>query len=353
MRINIRYIIYNVLILTVISILTSCSYVHEWPDTPSKVPFHLYLTYDTDMTLWEHTYNGTNVIEDNVDFTFNSYRDEGQIRYIVRAYPITKSSTNQHSAEFIFTQDIAQGYNFETIIELEPGNYNIMVWSDIIEEDGKKHYYDADNFNNITLQDEEHQACTDYRDAFRGNITTSLKADVLDKEPTTITIEMQRPLAKFEFISDDLQEFIKKETSRIHQETANKTNTQSNNLSIDNYIITIHYVGFMPNSYSLFTDKPTDSATGILFTSPIQQLSKTEASLGFDYVFIKPQLSAITVQVVITTNTGEVLSTSKPIQIPLKRDYHTIIRGKFLTSDTSGGVAINPDYDGDFNLIFP
>ena len=164
---------------------------------------------------------------------------------------------------------------------------------------------------------------------------------------------MQRPLAKFEFISDDLQEFIKKETSRINQETANKTNTQSNNLSIDNYIITIHYVGFMPNSYSLFTDKPTDSATGILFTSPIQQLSKTEASLGFDYVFIKPQLSAITVQVVITTNTGEVLSTSKPIQIPLKRDYHTIIRGKFLTSDTSGGVAINPDYDGDFNLIFP
>ena len=109
----------------------------------------------------------------------------------------------------------------------------------------------------------------------------------------------------------------------------------------------------MPNSYSLFTDKPTDSATGILFSSPITQLSHNEASLGFDYVFIKPQLSAITVQIAISTTTGNVLSTSNPIQIPLNRDHHTIIRGRFLTSDASGGVAINPDYDGDFNLIFP
>ena len=353
MRINIRHIIYNVLILISISILSSCSYVHEWPDMPSKVPFYLRLTYNTDMTLWQHSYDGTTLQELNADSTYNSRRDEGLIRYIVRAYPITKSSTNQHTAEFTFTQDIAQGYDFEALIELEPGNYNIMVWSDLIADESQNHPHNADNFSSITLQGQQHPACTDYRDAFRGSITTSLQADVLDKEPSTITIQMQRPLAKFEFISNDLQDFIAKETSRIQQKNLDKENNQSNKLNFENYVITIYYVGFMPNSYSLFTDKPTDSATGILFSSPITQLSHNEASLGFDYVFIKPQLSAITVQIAISTTTGNVLSTSNPIQIPLNRDYHTIIRGRFLTSDASGGVAINPDYDGDFNLIFP
>ena len=353
MRINFRHIIYNVLILIAISILSSCSYVHEWPDMPSKVPFYLRLTDNTDMTLWQHTYDGTTLQELNADTTYNSVRDEGQIRYIVRAYPITKSSTNQHTAEFTFTQDIAQGYDFEALIELEPGNYNIMVWSDLIADESQNHPHNADNFSSITLQGQQHPACTDYRDAFRGSITTSLQADVLDKEPSTITIQMQRPLAKFEFISNDLQDFIAKETSRIHQKSPDKVGDISNNLNLENYVITIYYVGFMPNSYSLFTDKPTDSATGILFSSPITQLSHNEASLGFDYVFIKPQLSAITVQIAISTTTGNVLSTSNPIQIPLNRDHHTIIRGRFLTSDASGGVAINPDYDGDFNLIFP
>ena len=353
MRINIRHIIYNVLILISISILSSCSYVHEWPDMPSKVPFYLRLTYNTDMTLWQHSYDGTTLQELNADSTYNSRRDEGLIRYIVRAYPITKSSTNQHTAEFTFTQDIAQGYDFEALIELEPGNYNIMVWSDLIADESQNHPHNADNFSSITLQGQQHPACTDYRDAFRGSITTSLQADVLDKEPSTITIQMQRPLAKFEFISNDLQDFIAKETSRIQQKNLDKENNQSNKLNFENYVITIYYVGFMPNSYSLFTDKPTDSATGILFSSPITQLSHNEASLGFDYVFIKPQLSAITVQIAISTTTGNVLSTSNPIQIPLNRDHHTIIRGRFLTSDASGGVAINPDYDGDFNLIFP
>jgi hypothetical protein len=238
---------------------------------PSKVPFYLHLTYSTDMTLWQHTYDGTTLQELSADTTYNSIRDEGQIRYIVRAYPITKSSTNQHTAEFIFTQDIAQGYDFEALIELEPGNYNIMVWSDLIADESQNHHHNADNFSSITLQGQQHPACTDYRDAFRGSITTSLQADVLDKEPSTITIQMQRPLAKFEFISNDLQDFIAKETSRIHQKSPDKTGDLSNNLNLENYVITIYYVGFMPNSYSLFTDKPTDSATGILFSSPITQ----------------------------------------------------------------------------------
>lgn len=343
--------IYNTLVIATILMLSSCSYVHEWPEVSSKVPFYIHLTYDTEMTLWEHTFDGTDLQETSKNTIVNNTRDYGKIRYIIRAYPISQSkSSTKHTAEFIFTQNITDGYNFETLIELEQDSYNIMVWSDLVETENDQHHYNADNFSNITLQGKEHHACTDYRDAFRGSATTSLKADVLDKEPTTLTIQMQRPLAKFEFISNDIQEFIKNETERIHKKT---TAQIPNDINFENYNIIIYYIGFMPNAYSILTDKPTDSAAGILFKSKIQQISNEEASLGFDYVFIKPQTSAVTVQIAITNNDDEILSTSIPIQIPLERSFHTIIRGNFLTSETSGGVLINPDYDGEFNLVLP
>jgi len=44
---------------------------------------------------------------------------------------------------------------------------------------------------------------------------------------------------------------------------------------------------------------------------------------------------------------------TEPIEVPLKRSHHTIMTGMFLMSEASGGVTINPDFDGDHNLIFP
>ena len=345
--------IYNLFILFVISIFSSCSYVHEWPEVSTKVPFYIHLTYDTEMIVWEHIYDGTLVQEVAKEEPIRSEREKGYIRYIIRAYPIvsTASLTTQNVKEFIFVRNVEDGYDFETMIELEQGDYNILVWSDLIEYEDDMLFYNVDNFYEIKLQSEQHRACTDYRDAFSGSVPVSLVADVYEKDPEIFEIKMKRPLAKFEFISDDIQEFIAKETTRIQKE--NIFGSTVENISFEDYIVTIYYVGFMPNTYSLFTDKPTDAVTGVLFRSNIQQLSKLEASLGFDYVFVKDDISAITVQLSIANKKGEVLSTSIPINIPLNRNYHTIIKGKFLTSDAAGGVAINPDYDGEFNLIYP
>jgi hypothetical protein len=223
---------------------------------------------------------------------------------------------------------------------------------DFLENENDASYYNTDQFYQITLQGgEEHPACTDYRDAFSGTTMVSLSGDIYEKEPASFEIEMKRPIAKFEFISDDVEEFIEKETTKIQQNI--NTNAATNNVCLDDYIVTIYYVGYMPNTYSLFTDKPTNSQTGIMFSSTVTQINNTEVSLGFDYVFVKDNISSITVQISISNKNGEKLSTSLPINVPLKRDYHTIIRGKFLTSNASGGVSINPDYDGEHNLILP
>ena len=167
---------------------------------------------------------------------------------------------------------------------------------------------------------------------------------------------MQRPLAKFEVITNDLAEFIEKEVSRA---TAKSNGTKSvpenpaSRVNHEDYRIVFHYVGFMPDTYSMFTDKPVDSSTGVTFSSALKVLNNREASLGFDYVFVNGKESAVTIRIGILDKEGTQLSLTQPIEVPLKRNHHTILRGKFLMSETSGGVIINPDFDGDYNLVFP
>lgn len=350
-----RKILYLIICLPIL-LLSACD-VHEWPETPEFVKLHLRLNYETDMTEWEHLYDGTSVIEQGLGETYDNHRDYGKIRYIVRAYPISeKQRTMQdYTQEFVFTKDIAEGYNHEVTLDLIPGDYNIMVWSDIVQHGGDTYFHDKTNFAEITLQG-EHQGNNDYRDAFRGSGNVTLIADIIERVPDTLDIAMQRPLAKYEFITTDLTEFINKEQTRADAKSkAQSTDGEdvTTKVSIEDYKVVFYYVGFMPNAYSLFTDKPVDSATGVLFESTLNSLSETEASVGFDYVFVNGTESAVTVQIGIYDNEGTQLSLTEPIKVPLRRSHHTIMRGMFLMSETSGGISINPEFDGDYNLVFP
>ena len=336
--------------------MASCD-VHEFPDIPEKRALHLRLNYDTDMTEWKHLYDGENMIEEGLGETYDNRRAYGNIRYVVRAYPLADKQriSQDYTQEFVFTKDIAEGYNHEVTLDLIPGDYNIMVWSDIVQHGGDTYFHDKTNFAEITLQG-EHQGNNDYRDAFRGSGNVTLIADIIERVPDTLDIAMQRPLAKYEFITTDLTEFINKEQTRADAKSkAQSTDGEdvTTKVSIEDYKVVFYYVGFMPNAYSLFTDKPVDSATGVMFESTLKKLSESEASMGFDYVFVNGKKSAVTVQIGIYDNEGTQLSLTEPIEVPLKRSHHTILTGMFLMSEASGGVTINPDFDGDHNLIFP
>lgn len=351
-RLYLYLIIYMPLVL-----LTACD-VHEWPDTPENVTFRLKLRYERDMTVWEHLYDGTEVTEQGLGDTYDNGREHGKMRYIIRAYPLMEKQrpAQKYTQEFVFTKDITEGYDHEATLDLAAGDYRIMVWSDLVENDDVDPYHDAGDFAEITLQG-DHRGNNDYRDAFRGTGDISLTADVAEYVPGTLEITMQRPLAKFEFITNDLAEFIQKEGLRIAAKSGGAKSASGNDpatrVNVEDYKVAFHYVGFMPCAYSMFTDKPVDSSTGVMFQSALKGLNDREASMGFDYVFVNGTESAVTVQVGLYDKEGTRLSLTEPIRVPLRRNHHTVLRGKYLMSEASGGVTINPDFDGDHNLIFP
>ena len=163
-----RKILYFIICLPIL-LLSACD-VHEWPETPEFVKMHLRLNYETDMTEWEHLYDGTSVIEQGYGETYDNHRDYGKIRYIVRTYPVSEKmrTTSDYTQEFVFTKDISEGYDHEVTLDLLPGNYNVMVWSDLVQTSGDSHFHNADNFAEIRLQG-DHKGNNDYRDALTQN----------------------------------------------------------------------------------------------------------------------------------------------------------------------------------------
>lgn len=350
--------LYCLVICTMLLLLTSCD-VHEWPDNPSRETVRLVLKYDTQMTQWQQLFDGSKVTEQYLGPQYDSRLTKGKMRYIVRTYPVTPTTRlttrSEYNHEFVFTQSLSEGYDREVSLYLEPGEYTIMVWADIVKNDDDIPFYDAQNFGEISLQG-EHTACTDYRDAFRGSTNITLTTNVVEHEPQSYVVEMSRPLAKFEFITDDLQEFIAKEMHRIGNQPAESGSVNGDvpakSIRLEDYNVVFQYVGFMPNSYSIFTDKPVDSSTGVIFRSGMKQLNDREASIGFDYLFVNGKASTATVRIGIYDKMGTELSMSNPIELPVKRNRHTIVRGKFLMLESSQGIYINPDYEGDNNIIF-
>lgn len=345
------------LIMLLLLSLASCD-VHEWPETPEYVKVHLRLNYETAMTKWEHTYDGLNLVEVGLGETYDNHQEDGVIRYIIRTYPVSKKQRTSQDfiQEFVLTKDISEGYDHEVTLDLLPGDLKLMVWSDLVENQGDLYYHDASVFAEIQLTG-DHVGNTDYRDAFRGTGDLSLVADIVERLPDTLDVAMQRPLAKFELVTTDVKEFVDKEVTRLTASSndgfSSSEDVPTRTVNLEDYKVVFYYVGFMPYVYSMYTDKPVDSSTGVIFESSMKKLTDSEASVGFDYVLVNGHESEVAIQVGIYDEKGTQLSLSEPIGVPLMRNRHTLLTGMFLMSEASGGVTINPDFDGDYNLIFP
>ena len=328
-----RRLLYLMICLPIL-LLTACD-VHEWPEMPEFVKLHLRLNYETEMTEWKHMYDGHNIIEVGLGETYDNHQDYGKIRYIVRTYPVSeKQRTSQnYTQEFVFTKDIAKGYDHEVTLDILPGNYNVMVWSDLVKSDDDTCFYNAENFTEIMLQGEYRGNC-DHRDAFCGQDTISLPLNSANQINRTINIRMKRPLAKFEIVANDLLEFI---------------DMKGGDLSL--YKVKIQYIGFVPDTYSLFADRPVTSTTGVMIESSLNKLTETEVSMGSDYVFVSDKGTTVTVRIGIYDKKDQPVSFSNPITIPIKPDHHTLLTGRFLMMNASNEIEIDPNFGGDYNII--
>ena len=337
--------------LACLLLLSGCC-VHEFPqENGERVPFELNLDFSTELPLYLE-----------IDATKNNGESKGpgeshDLRYIIQAYRHDYRDENSRIADttFIFTRSEYKNLNYRAPLMLPEGDYTFRVWSDYVAANTQTDkYYDTRDFSEIILSSRDpHEGTNDYRDAFRGyaEATVLNPNEYSEEEAATIenraTASMVRPLGKFQFISTDIQIFIQRIIEMMKEQGMSSDEATMQNIDLNDYRIVFRYNAFMPCSYNIFTDKPADAWTGISFESRMETLSETEVSLGYDYVFVNGSESTLSLTVEVYDKDGKKMSSSQPIQVPVVRSKLTVVRGEFLTSEASGGVSINPGYDGD------
>lgn len=318
--------------------LSACD-VHEFPDTPEPniQKLRLQLEFHTDLP--QHQ-----IVPYAMSKTASSAAEAYDVRYTIHIYEVNADGnfSSDLYTSIVETKDDVQTLEHEISLELEPGIYRFMVWTDYVDAGSKAHkFYNTDDFKEITLYGDEHHGNTNYRDAFRGVKDTEITNGV-----DVVKIEMERPLSRYNFVTTDLDKFITKVLSSRSQ-AEESANTKV--VDLNDYRVLFHYTGFMPSAFNIFSDKPVDAKTGVWYEGQIAQISETEAELGFDYVFVNGTESTVQVAVEIYESGGALVASSEPIDVPIVRSKCTTVRGEFLTSETSGGIGIDPDFEGDFN----
>lgn len=307
----------------------SCD-VHEFPYPVNKeMTFTLNLDYNTEMPFHK--------LVEYYETKSNGNASDFYVRYIVDATPV---STEGEYKRFVFTNNDINNLNNSLELDIVQGEYRFAVWTDFIpygtDDD---HFYNTECFEDICINGDEHIGSNDFKDAFNGSCVSEVS-----KENYQATVCMKRPLAKFNFISSDVNEFISKVAS------LRETKGDADLIDIDEFTIVFAYQGFVPSSFNMHTNKPADSRTNVMFRSKINLLNSTEAELGFDYVFVHEHESFINVAIGVYDKDGKLISQFKPVEVPLMRSKLTTVKANFLTSNAGSGVAILPDFDGEYNV---
>ena len=216
-------------------------------------------------------------------------------------------------------------------LELADGKYYIAVWMDYVDENSvEDKYYKTNSLSSISVNT-PYIGNDDLKEVYVAQQVIEVSGAV------TLDMTLKQPMGKFEFITTDIEKFL---------------GEQADDFDLSTLKVHVAYSGFLPTEFNAYTNKPSDSSTGISFNCSITQLANGKARLASDYVFVTGSESSVQVVLSIYNNEGELLN-SKPVEVPIQQGKLTTISGAFLTHNSDFGIAINPNLDGEFNIQIP
>lgn len=332
-------------------VATACLYEHpeltkdgELGIDPTEVVLKANLTLKLKMPA---SNEGTSALERPVVGTTPEYRH----RFIIDAY-----LDRMFVARQVIYEDITDGRSELSIpvsLKLHACNYEIAVWSDYVqipttdkETTGTEEFFysTATNYHLLTvLSSETYRGNNEYKDAFCGSAELDL-TEYRDNwnAQVPLTLEMKRPVARYELVANDVGKFLKNIESKVVTGTSFTARLKYNNyLNVGyNVIEKLPRHGLMYMQYEK-TFKITDVKAGENF------------SLAFDYLFAAEDvLTRVPVTLEIVDSNKKIVAATS-FNVTGKAGQHTIITYGFLTADPNGGIDFDPSFDDETNIEVP
>lgn len=345
----------SLIILSIFLIAFSSCDVHEEPSRIEE-------TFDFELTL---NFNTALPLHKVVTYT-RSAEKLPDIRYVIKVYKVKGENDDSRieNQTFIFSRPYSSNPDYSVRLPLPAGSYRFRVWTDYVDAGSQADkYYTTSDFAAISLDKNDiHHGSTEYRDAFKGNvygIVYDCNLYVYENgnfPPNRATVDMSRPMGRYEFISTDLEEFLDRVYKTRVDDTENFRGWQglspsqiAENINLDDYTVVFRYNAFMPSTYNHFMNFNGDSATGVTYESKMK-ITDEGMQMGFDYVFT-PDETEMNLSMEVYNTEGELIALTGSVKVPVANSKNTIVKGEFLSAISSGGVSVNPGFDGDdFNI---
>lgn len=296
---------------------------NEEPSSEKNYKVELSFIYEASWSI-----SGIDDIPCDLSSFISDYLNNGISRHIIRIYKADDvSSGSVPVAEIELEKEIAgEPYDFTETVSLPKGEYVVKAWSDFRESSSSEPYYDVSEFPHLMLR--HHSGLSGYQDSFNG--TQSFK---VDEDFAAAKITMQRPVGRYIIVCEDFSHLL-----------------MSTSCSIEDVNVLSAYTGFYPDTYSLITDRLTDSFTGEYFIIKPELSTDGYAIVSSDFMLLNPGGSSAGLQLKLIKESGETVASSESISIPMKRNQITVLKCDILKSPSEGqgGFDLDTDFDGDF-----
>lgn len=336
-------------------LMSACS-VHEWPkDEFDDVNYIIDLNFNTEFPLYQEVYY-SRTDEDYSDSRTPSVADH-DVLYIIGLFPAGEKSNEAMYRQFTFTAPTDSDLDKTFTVAIPEGKWDLYVWTDFVDAGSfSDKYYNTGDLGAIVYADRDNYSGSNHcREVFRGTASIEVVHPYryMEDEPLPAyrtVVPMRRPVGRFDFISTDVDEFVRQLSALSSRSRPQPIDAKSlSRADLEEFRVVFRYNAFMPSVYNVFTDKPTDSWTGMSFESSMD-ISDEGILMGFDHVLVNGSETIVNVSVEVYNGDGDMIASSPSLEVPVVRNKYTTVKGEFLTSNGSGGVSVSPGFDGDYNI---
>lgn len=333
-----KYIHKISVLLLIVTALCSCETILEYPDENAVDPTLVGVTVRLNVKPTDLTDEGL----------FPRKMEEGYSwRLVLEVYKFDNSN------EPIVRYDEALGFDSEEFtvereLQLSATKYRVVAWLDYVPvQNYGDYFYQVRETLRSVFKDPNRLGNSDMQDAYYGFIDLDF-THLRDQWNTheVVELEMSRPIAKYILIAKDVDSYLRriKEQERVPAASPEDLAT---------FKTEIFYQGYRPYGLDAYTGKLNDAATGLTYQSCFEVLNDDEAIIASDYPFANGPGSEAVVTVRILDSDGVLVNEVSNVQIPIARGELTVIRMDFLTTDYQPGIVIDPEYDGEFDVVLP
>lgn len=321
--------------------------VHEWPEEPGIDPTLINATL---RILPCPAFTFRDDVKDPV-ITENYFTEpERAARFQLNVYV-----NEPYNKDLIYTEKFnVTREQLSNVIErklvLHAFRYRVEVWQDLTDTQfpANDFWYSTTPLTSIKVAERElYIGAHDSKQASSCGMEFDL-APYFNEWDVDINVDVPllRPQSKFILVSNDVEKFVKSFNNNF------STSYTDPNDIFERCVMKVKYNGYVPTGYNVATGQLNDAQGSYAFDFDVMLINDKEAIVAFDYVLTGPTSTVVNVGLDLYDDKGVLINTVGSVNVPISQNRITVLRGEYLTREYGGGVGINTEFDGEFNIYY-